>query len=262
MSGFAVGLSIAVWNYMGWDNASTVQGEVRDASRSYPRALAIALPLVAAGYLIPLLTTLAASDWTTWTEGGWPAIALATGGRFGPILAAWIALAGMISALALFNALLLSFSRIPFVMAADGLLPASLARTDARGTPRNAVLVAAVCYSVFMLLPFSGLVVADVLLYSLALMLEFAALIQLRRREPELRGVFRIPLGTGGVVAIAALPLGVLGLVVVLSFADGEFGLPALIGAAVAIGLGPLAYLAASRRRARTGAVTDPSVEA
>ena len=255
-SGLAVGLSIAVWNYMGWDNASTVQGEVRDASRSYPRALAIALPLVAAGYLIPLLTTLAASDWTTWTEGGWPAIALATGGRFGPMLAAWIALAGMISALALFNALLLSFSRIPFVMAADGLLPASLARTDARGTPRNAVLVAAVCYSVFMLLPFSGLVVADVLLYSLALMLEFAALIQLRRREPDLRGVFRIPLGTGGVVALAALPLGVLGLVVVLSFADGEFGVPALIGAAVAISLGPLAYLAASRRRARTGAVT------
>lgn len=255
-SGLAVGLSIAVWNYMGWDNASTVQGEVRDASRSYPRALAIALPLVAAGYLIPLLTTLAASDWTTWTEGGWPAIALATGGRFGPMLAAWIALAGMISALALFNALLLSFSRIPFVMAADGLLPASLARTDARGTPRNAVLVAAVCYSAFMLLPFSGLVVADVLLYSLALMLEFAALIQLRRREPDLRGVFRIPLSTGGVVALAALPLGVLGLVVVLSFADGEFGVPALIGAAVAIGLGPLAYLAASRRRARTSAET------
>ena len=49
---FAVGLSIAVWNYMGWDNASTVQGEVVSASRTYPRALAFALPLVAAGYLI------------------------------------------------------------------------------------------------------------------------------------------------------------------------------------------------------------------
>ncbi|MGI8510248.1 MAG: APC family permease, partial [Gemmatimonadaceae bacterium] len=29
-----VGLSIALWNYVGWDNASTVQGEVVDASRS------------------------------------------------------------------------------------------------------------------------------------------------------------------------------------------------------------------------------------
>ena len=246
---FAVGLSIAVWNYMGWDNASTVQGEVVSASRTYPRALAFALPLVAAGYLIPLLTTLAATDWTTWREGGWPDIALAAGGAFGPFLATWIAIAGMVSALALFNALLLSFSRIPMVMAVDGLLPSALMRTDARGTPRNAVLFAALCYSAFMLLPFSGLVVADVLLYSLALMLEFASLIQLRRREPELRGAFRIPLGTRGVAALAALPLAVLGLVIALSIQDGEYGLPALIGATVAIALGPATYAIARRMR-------------
>jgi len=128
----AVGLSIALWNYIGWDNASTVQGEVRDATRSYPRALAIALPLVVAGYIIPLLATLSATDWSTWVEGGWPRIALAAGGALGPLLAAWLALGGMVSALALFNALLLAYSRIPFVMAMDGLLPAALARTDAR----------------------------------------------------------------------------------------------------------------------------------
>ena len=248
-NGLAVGLSIALWNYIGWDNASTVQGEVKDASRAYPRALAFALPLVAAGYIVPLLATLSATDWTKWTEGSWPQIAMSAGGSAGPVLAAWIAIAGMVSALALFNALLLSYSRIPFAMAEDGLLPAALARTDARGTPRNAVLVAAICYSLFMLLPFSGLVVADVLLYSLALMLEFASLLQLRRREPELRGAFRIPLGTAGVAVLAALPLGVLFLVVGLSFADGEYGLPAVIGAAVAILLGPVVYSLARSRR-------------
>ncbi|NUO38312.1 MAG: APC family permease [Gemmatimonadaceae bacterium] len=245
--GLAVALSIALWNYIGWDNASTVQGEVRDATRSYPRALSYALPLVVAGYLVPLVAALAATDWTTWTEGGWPAIARAGGGSLGPMLGAWIALGGMVSAVALFNALLLAYSRIPFVMAADGLLPAPLARTDARGTPRNAVLFAAVWYSLFMLVPFSGLVVADVLLYSSALMLEFGALIWLRRREPALRGAFRIPTGTLGVAILAACPLAVLLLVVGLSFADGEYGLPALLGAAVAIGLGPLCYAVASR---------------
>lgn len=250
-NGLAVGLSIAIWNYFGWDNASTVQGEVRDASRAYPRALAFALPLVAAGYLIPLLATLSATDWRTWTEGGWPAIALAAGGRFGPVLAAWIAIAGMISAMALFNVLLLASSRIPFVMATDGLLPAPLARTDASGTPRNAVIFAAVCYSAFMLLPFAGLIVADVLLYSLALMLEFLSLIVLRVREPTLRGSFRIPLGTVGVSLLAALPMGMLGLVVVLSFQDGEYGLPAVSAAAVAIGLGPVAYSLARRAQSR-----------
>src|SRR2546422_8329172 len=39
----------------------------------------------------------------------------------------------------------------------DGLLPAALAVTDARGTPRNAVLVSAVVYSGFTLLSFGGL---------------------------------------------------------------------------------------------------------
>jgi len=254
----AVGLSIALWNYIGWDNASTVQGEVRDATRSYPRALSIALPLVVAGYIIPLLATLSATDWTTWVEGGWPQIALAAGGALGPMLAAWLAVGGMVSAIALFNALLLAYSRIPFVMAMDGLLPTALARTDARGTPRVAVLFAAVCYSLFMLLPFGSLVIADVLLYSLALMLELGSLVALRVREPELRGAFRIPLGTGAVAVLALFPFSVLLLVVGLSFADGEYGLPAVTGAAVAIALGPLCY-ALARRHARAVTVTDPA---
>jgi len=242
-TGLAVGLSIALWNYIGWDNASTAQGEVHDASRTYPRALAFALPLVAASYFVPLLPALGATDWRTWTEGGWPNIARAAlGGGTGIVLGAWIAAAGMVSAVALFNALLLSYSRVPFVVAADGYLPALLARTDERGTPHNAVLVSALVYSAFVLIPFGSLVVADVLLYSLALSLEFASLVVLRVREPSLRGAFRIPAGTRSVAALATLPMIVLALVIFLSFRDGEFGLPALVGAAAAIVLGPMVF--------------------
>jgi amino acid transporter len=248
IGGLAVGISIALWNYIGWDNASTVQGEVNDASRSYPRALALALPLVTLGYFVPLLSTLAASDWTTWTDGGWPAIAAAAAGRAGHWIGIWVALGGMVSALALFNALLLSYSRIPFVMATDSLLPASLAKTDHRGTPRNAVLVSAVCYSFFVLVPFGRLVVADVLLYSLALFLEFGALVRLRKMEPALRGAFRIPLERRWVALLAAIPMVVLAGVVIISFHDGEYGLPAVIGAGVAIVLGPVMYKLASRQ--------------
>lgn len=247
IGGLAVGISIALWNYIGWDNASTVQGEVRDASRSYPRALALALPLVTLGYFVPLLSTLAASDWTMWTDGGWPAIATAAAGSAGRWIAIWIALGGMVSALALFNALLLAYSRIPFVMATDNLLPSGLARTDQRGTPRNAVLVSAICYSLFVLVPFGRLVVADVLLYSLALFLEFGALVRLRRTEPMLRGAFRIPLARRWVALLAAMPMVVLFGVVIISFRDGEYGFPAVIGAGVAIVLGPIMYKLATR---------------
>ncbi len=238
--GISVGLSLALWNYIGWDNASTVQGEVRDATHSYPRALAITLPLVTLGYLLPLLATLAASDWRTWADGSWPEIARAATGSAGPLLAAWVALAGVVSALGLFNALLLAYSRIPFVMADDGFLPAPLARTDANGTPVNAVLVSALCYSAFVLVPFGRLVVADVVLYSLALFLEFGSLIVLRRREPGLRGAFRIPVGRGGVIALAAVPMAILVYLVYEGLVGGDYAWPALAGSAVAVALGPL----------------------
>jgi amino acid transporter len=247
--GFAVAISIALWNYIGWDNASTVNGEVVDAARSYPRALAFALPLVTLGYLVSLGATLGATDWTTWSEGAWPQIAAAaTGMRW---LAIWIALGGMVSALALFNALLLSYSRIPFVLALDRLLPNKLAKIDNHSTPRNAVIISAVAYSIFVLVPFGKLVIADVLLYSLALFLEFAALIQLRKTEPNLRGPFRIPLGRNGVIALAVVPMIVLIAVIAISFRDGEYGFPAVIGATIAIGLGPIVYHFA-RRSAET----------
>ncbi len=249
LGGLAVGISIALWNYIGWDNPSTVQGEVKDPSRTYPRALAIALPFVTLGYFVPLLTTLGASDWTTWSEGSWPQIAASSAGNAGRWIAIWIGLGGMVSALALFNALLLGYSRIPFVLAADGLLPKALAKLDVHGTPRMAIIVSAVFYSFFALVSFSKLVVADVLLYSLALFLEFGALVQLRKTEPSLRGVFRIPLGRTGVAVLAALPTMVLVGVIGVSFFDGEYGLPAVIGAAIAIATGPLMYRFAQHRR-------------
>jgi amino acid transporter len=248
--GLGVGLSIALWNYIGWDNASTVQEEVVDASRSYPRALAVALPLVVAGYFVPLLPALAASDWTRWREGGWPDIARMSAGALGPAIGALLAAAGLVSALALFNALLMAYSRIPLAMADDGLLPEPLARTDARGTPRNAVLVSAVAYSAFALLPFRGLVVADVLLYSMALALEFGALVAIRRREPELRGAFRIPVGTAGVVVLTLLPAATLCLAVYLSVAGGEYGPTAIAASLVAAALGIPLYAVLSRRGA------------
>ncbi|HXD23468.1 MAG TPA: amino acid permease, partial [Gemmatimonadaceae bacterium] len=184
---------------------------------------------------------------TTWHDGSWPEIAAHATGAAGPFIATWIACGGLVSALALFNALLLSYSRIPLTMAEDGLLPEPLARTDARGTPTRAVLVSAVFYSVFVLLPFGKLVVADVVLYTIALLLEFGALIALRRREPTLRGAFRIPLGTGAVAAIAALPAVVLGVVIWLAIQDGDIALPSLAGAGVGLAVGPGLYVVLRR---------------
>ncbi len=242
-AGLAVGLSTALWNYFGWDNASTVGGEVVDAGRTYPKALALALPIVALGYFVPLLPTLGATEWTTWSEGGFPAIARAATGSAGVVLAPLLAIAGIASALALFNALLLVYTRIPLAMSLDGLLPAVLGRTDARGTPWVAIVVSAAIYSVFALIPFGNLVVADAIFYAGALMLEFAALVWFRAREPQLRGPFRIPLGTLGVALLAFVPFVVFIGVIVISFRDGEYGFASASGALAAMACGLPWYL-------------------
>lgn len=249
VSSLGVGLSIALWNYVGWDNASTIEGEITDPSRNYPRALWRALPLVVTAYLIPIIAALGATRFSDWHDGGWPEIArIAVGGDAGRYVAILVAVGGIISAVALFNALLMSYSRIPFAMAMDGLMPRSIARLNSHDTPRNAVLVSAVCYSIFALAPFGELVVADVVLYSLALFVEFAALIHFRRREPELRGDFRIPLGTSGVMILASFPVAVLLLVITLGVRDGTYALPALIGSLGGVLAGPVLYLLIRRR--------------
>ena len=154
----------------------------------------------------------------------------------------------MLSAFALFNALLLAYSRIPLVLARDGLLPEALARTDARGVPRNAVLVSAVAYSAFALIPFGGLLAGDVLLYTAALALEFGALLKLRHAEPGLRGTFRVPLGIPGLAILAALPFLLIVTAVTLEIRSHEIGLPGVAAAVVLALAGPVWYLAAPKR--------------
>ena len=250
LGALGVGISQGIWNYSGWDNASTIGEEIQSSGSTYPRALARAVPLVAIVYLVTVIPTLAVSDWRTWTDGAWPAIARSIAGGW---LAQWIALAGMVSAFALFNALLLAYSRIPLALARDGLLPAALGHTDARDTPKAAVIVSAVVYSLCALIDFGDLLAADVLLYTLALVLEFGSLLALRRREPELRGPFRIPLPAGALAILAALPPVVLGAAVALELGGGNGG-AGFDGVLVGLGLaavGPGVYLALAPRRAR-----------
>src|SRR3989441_12700610 len=163
----------------------------------------------------------------------------------------------MVSAFALFNALLLVYSRIPLVLAQDVLLPGALAATDARGTPRNAVLVSALVYSVLALLPFGGLLAGDVLLYSAALGLGFAALVRLRRAEPGLRGAFRVPVGVPLLVTLAALPILLLIAGVALEVQSRTIGRPGVLVALGLAAVGPAVY-AALVERARRGAAAPP----
>src|SRR5207247_3320387 len=112
LGALGLGVSQSIWNYSGWDNASTIGGEIEHATATYPRALARALPLVTAVYLLSVIPVLALTPWTAWTDGAWPDLAARAAG---PWIRRWLAVAGMLGAFARFNALLLAYSRTPLV---------------------------------------------------------------------------------------------------------------------------------------------------
>ena len=198
------GLTIAMWNYMGWDNASTIAGEVDQPQRTYPRMIAGAMAMVIALYLVCLGAVahfgIPASGWET---GSWADAASAIAGHG---LEVCVALSGMICGLGMFNALTMTFTRLPYAMAKDGLAPRIFARTLANGVPWLSVLVCAAAWMLSLGLSFARLVLLDILLWGSSLVLEFLALIILRFREPDLPRPFRIPGGVAACIALAVPP--------------------------------------------------------
>jgi amino acid transporter len=239
LSAFGAGMWVVMWSYLGWDGLSTIAGEIKNPRRNYPLALAISIPLITLCYLLPVIAGLAGStDWQAWTAGYFPTLG---GNLAGNWLKVLLTIGGLVSAVGLFSALLLSVSRIPFVMAADGWLPRFMEKEHrSYGTPWVAIVVCSLIYSIFTLGPFASLVVVDVFVYSLALMLEFAALIALRIRYPDLERPFRIPGGWPVIAIVTLLPTAVITFAVYKQVQDG--GIHSMILSVGAALIAPLSY--------------------
>ena len=235
------GLLICMWNYMGWDNASTIATEVEKPQRTYPRAMLAAVGIVALSYIVPVaamwMTGLPASAWET---GFW---ADAAGLMGGPLLRAGLVLGGMISGFGMFNALVMSYSRLPLAMAQDGMLPSVFGKLHPRTrAPWVAIVVCGIGWATCLTLSFERLVTLDILLYGVSLALEFAALVVLRIREPELRRAFRVPGGLFGAIAVGIPPMLLLGFSIVRSQSEQVWGMSSFVFGLLLIAAGVVAY--------------------
>ena len=249
--GLVGGLLICMWNYMGWDNASTIAAEVRRPQRTYPRAMMLAVIVVALTYVLPFAAMwLTGVPSTAFETGSWADLAGMMGGLMGGPLVARafrvaLVLGGMMSAFGMFNALVMSYSRLPLAMAQDGMLPAVFGKLQRKTrAPWVAILVLAAGWALCLGLGFERLVTIDILLYGMSLMLEFVALVALRIKEPELRRPFRVPGGMIGAVMIGVFPA----LLLIFSAVHGEsehiLGMNGLVFGALLILGGFVAYLA------------------
>ncbi len=245
-----------LWNYMGWDNASTIAREVEHPQKNYLRAMLAAVLLVTASYVLPVaVVALTGIPAATFVTGSWVVVARTLAAtHFGTRFASWLAVAvvagGALTGVAMFNALTLSYARVPAAMAADGLLPRVVARRMNNGVPWVAVLVCGVAWALALGLSLTRLLELDIMLYGLALILEFIALVVLRWREPALARPFRIPGGLWMAAGIGAAPTLLIFFTIYAAHADRITPrMPAILFGGVIVVVGLLLYRCTVRRK-------------
>jgi amino acid transporter len=252
--GLVGGVLVAMWNYMGWDNASTIAQEVERPQRTYPKAMIAAVVLVSLTYVLPFLavsfTGIPAGTFAE--DGSWATVAGLVGGKILGFewLRFLIVLGGMMSAFGMFNALVMSYSRLPLAMAQDGMLPKLFAKTSAKtNAPWVAILVCASCWGLCLGLGFRRLVTLDIMLYGASLMLEFVTLVALRIREPELKREFKVPGGLAGAIMVGVFPFALLCLALVESERETILGMNGLVFGVMIMVAGFVGYLATKKLR-------------
>jgi amino acid transporter len=185
-SGIGIGLVAALWAYDGWENLTTLSGEVRNPQRNLPLALIggvivvmIVYLLINAAYLRALpLPQLAASKSVAADAAG------AVVGRAGASLVGALV---MLSVFGTLNGSILSSPRVFFAMAEDGLFFRTVGKVHPRyQTPHVAIAFIAVLAVVYVLLrDFMQLAEAYVLGIWPFLALCVIGLFILRRKYPD-----------------------------------------------------------------------------
>ena len=230
---------VAMWNYMGWDNASTVAQEVDNPQRNYPLAMLSSAMLVAVTYILPLAAVaLMGISVANFSTGSWTDAARMIGG---PILATAVVAGGAINGFGMFNVLMMSYTRLPVAMAEDRMLPRFVTLRNSRGVPYISVLLCAIAWALALNLKFERLISIDLSLYGVSLILEFVALVVLRLREPDLERPFK----AGNFAFACALGVGPTALIGYALYAsrDQQLGhFSALLFAFIVALAGPLLY--------------------
>lgn len=204
MISFSAALMAALWAYDGWNNLPMMGGEIKNAQRNLPLALAIGMVIVIAVYVavnaaffrvLPWNEILAANP--SAHPGAQPVATAALSQSLSGASVKVVALLLVVSALGAMNGSILASARVPYAMALDGVFFRSLARLSQKNAiPVFATLAQGV---IAVILAMSGtfdqltdsVVFASWIFYGLTA----GAIFKFRRIDPVGTGVsFRTPL--------------------------------------------------------------------
>jgi amino acid transporter len=193
LAGIGTALIPTLVAYGGWSYSATVAGEIHDPQRNVPRSIFAGLGVVLVVYLAVNVAYLYVLPFSEVQQSNHVASDMVHA-VLGPAAGGVIAVGVMLSAIGALNALVLSYARIAFAAAQDGLFFSALGRVHPRyRTPGNAILVQGLVASAFA---FSGdyehilsyFTFVEYLIFSMAV----AAVVVLRRREPLLPRPYRV----------------------------------------------------------------------
>lgn len=166
-----------------------------------------------------------------------------TGQKNGPlalIMGGLVTFSAVLSMIGLFIGNGLGGTRVPFAMAADGMMPKFMVKVHPKyGTPWVAILFCGLIYSVFSLSAFAALVVIDVFLNMLVLMAEFFAMWKLRFSMPGLERK-KVPGGYFGLTLVTLAPALIIGLAIYSQYT--EEGMASISWALGAMVIGAILY--------------------
>jgi amino acid transporter len=242
---FGVGLALGIWLYSGYEQLSSVAEDVENPQRTYPRALAIVIPLSIATYFLPPFAALAAlGNWQQWHDGYFSTAALLVGGAW---LGHLMTVGAMVGNVALLNSTMLTATPMPFTLAEDGYLPPFLTKRHPRyGTHWIAILISAAIYASLALNSLGELISIYVWLRAATTVMTVLSAWGLRRKRPDLPRGFLVPGGNLGLIYVIAMPLAMT--YVVLRYSDPV----ALRWGPWALGAGPVVYFVAKWFAGRT----------
>ena len=245
----AMGLTFIAFE--GYEIIAQCSEEVRNPERNVPRAIFLSLLIVVPIYLLVAFAALGSvqpegmPSWQYLGEQKETALVgvATTFFRGGGVL---ILIGGLFSTMSALNATIYSSSRVSFAMGRDRNLPLWFGKIHPRRkTPHWSILVSGLLSAVMAVaLPIEAVASAANIMFLLLFIQVQAALISLRRKRPDLRRGFKVPLLPFFPIAGILLQLA---LAVFLFF----YSPMAWLSAGVWIGIGLVVFYGYSRKRDR-----------
>jgi APA family basic amino acid/polyamine antiporter len=201
--GVMAAAAIIFFAFYGFDAIATAAEEAKNPSRDLAIGIVGSMAVCVLIYMIVAAAAIGAVVTTGFANSPEPlALILREIGK--PWAARVLGAAAVIALPTVILAFFYGQSRIFFTVARDGLLPSSLARVSRRGTPVRITIFTAVVTSVFAgLIPLASIAALANAGTLAAFVAVCAAMLVLRRREPDVERKFRAPLpwlvGLGGI---------------------------------------------------------------